>query len=93
MLPIRLAERLFNDTIDPRTYKVNSRRDLDMTLNNDCAIKLLTGKGVKIINLCGRDVVDGNVKALFSILARLFFQSNGIAPVPAARGRGDPLLL
>jgi molecular chaperone DnaK (HSP70) len=93
VLLIRLLERLFGEQINPKTYKAAPQRIVDMVINNDCALQFLRAKGVKVINLSGRDIVDGNIKSLLSTLIQLYFKSQQIIPEGTVSARVDPLLL
>jgi molecular chaperone DnaK (HSP70) len=91
---IRLAEHLFHETIPPKFYRAEPKREFDMILNCNYAIEFLQKKGVKMVGISGKDVFDLNVRPLFGLLANLCFNYNIEAPPPPppAGGRGDPLL-
>jgi hypothetical protein len=92
VLLIRLAEQLFHDRVDPKRYRAEPKRDLDMILNCDCAVDFIKSKGVSLVNVCGRDVFDLNPGLFTGLLTTLFFKCQTKAPSPPASGRGDPLL-
>jgi hypothetical protein len=70
VLLIRLVETLFNDKIDPRRYRANPARDLDMVLNCDCALDSVKAKGVRVVaaHRCPpREESSGNLKRCSTI--------------------------
>jgi hypothetical protein len=92
ILLIRLVEHLFNEKLKPTTYRLEPKREIDMVINNDSAINFLKSKDVKIVNLSGRDIVEGKVNAVLSALTTVFFKCPRVGFDESSAGRGDPLL-
>jgi hypothetical protein len=90
---IRLAEVLFKETIDPKSYRTSPTRDLEMVLNSECAIKFLQSKDVRLVNTSGRDIFELNPRQLFGLLTTLYFSTQPKTPSKSSGGSGDDPLL
>jgi L1 cell adhesion molecule like protein len=92
ILLISLVERLFDEKIEPGTYKLLPRNEFDMALNHDCALRFLKSKGIKVPNCSGEAIVKGNVESLLGLLSTMFFKCPSLVSEELAAISGDPLL-